>query len=90
MGAHENIYDNNTAPTFIGLHKTTQKHASRKRKMARKRITSYGLKQMHFNVNNDNAIALKYEGSSKSFRFFILQLYFTDDCKKKIYSGGTK
>jgi hypothetical protein len=73
MGAHKNKYDNNTTPIFIGLNKTTQKHGRRKRKIPRKRIKIYVLKQMYFNVNNENAIAMKYEESSKSFCLF----YFT-------------
>jgi hypothetical protein len=44
----------------MSLNTTTQNHGCRKRKIAQARIKSYDLKQMCFNMNDENAIALKY------------------------------
>jgi hypothetical protein len=51
----------NITPLFTGINeRTTQKHGHRKRKTAREMIKSYVLKQMYFNVNDENSTAWKY------------------------------
>jgi hypothetical protein len=56
----QNNNDNNTTPIFIGLHKTTQKHGRRKTKVVQEKIKRDVLRQMYFNVNDENAVTLEY------------------------------
>jgi hypothetical protein len=56
-GAHKNNNDNITTPIFTRLNKTTQKTD------AQEQVKSEVLKQMYFNVNDENAITLKYFNS---------------------------
>jgi hypothetical protein len=52
-GAHKN--NDNTTPIFIGLNNTAQKART-----AQEKFKIDVLKQMYFNVNNENAVTLEY------------------------------